>query len=281
MKNNHQAQSMRVPFFQVDAFSRHPFSGNPAAVCMLEKWLDDTTLQRIAQENNLSETAFVVKTGDSYGLRWFTPAVEVDLCGHATLAAACVLFTRYVPHAEEIRFHTRSGELTVRGSDEGYILNFPLVHPVRIDTPPGLLAALGLGSGPAEIWQASDIVVIINDENVLDSLSPDFSALAQFDTRGVVVCTPAKAFDFRSRWFGPQVGVNEDPVTGSAHTFLAPLWGEKLGKKVLSAQQGGKRKGEITCRIKENNRVELCGEACIVIEGELFVSLPHGDNASR
>ncbi|WP_275554753.1 PhzF family phenazine biosynthesis protein [Mixta sp. Marseille-Q2659] len=271
MRNKSASQQTGIPFFQVDAFTGQPFSGNPAAVCVLEKWLDDTTLQNIAQENNLSETAFIVKVGEDFMLRWFTPCVEVDLCGHATLAAAFVLFTQYHLTDKVIRFHTRSGVLTVKRKGESYELDFPLVKPVKIDQPQGLKAALGIESVPAEIWQAADIVVLIDDEKLLDSLSPNFALLERFATRGIVVSCPSTNFDFRSRWFGPQVGVNEDPVTGSAHTFLACLWSEKLGKKELYAQQGGKRKGEIICRIKDNERIELCGEARLIIKGAIFI----------
>lgn len=263
MKNNGQ---QRIPFYQVDAFSNGPFTGNPAAVCLLDAWPDDKVLQRIATENNLSETGFVIKQGDDFGLRWFTPAVEVDLCGHATLAAASVLLSRNEA-GERMRFHTRSGVLTVTACNGIYTLDFPLVTPVRIAPPQGLFAALGLHEDAGEVWQASDLIVVINDENSLDLLKPDFNALEKFDTRGVVVTAASRDVDFRSRWFGPQVGVNEDPVTGSAHTFLAPLWSEKLGKKTLHAQQGGSRKGELTCEIKDNGRVALSGEACLIIEG--------------
>lgn len=271
MKNSEAVSQKPIPFFQVDAFTRDAFAGNPAAVCMLDDWLDDVTLQHIACENNLSETAFVVKRDDAYELRWFTPVVEVDLCGHATLASACVLFMHYHDPNTELRFLTRSGVLTVRRSGEQYVLNFPLVEPVKIATPPGLLAALGIKGVAVETWQASDIVVVIDDESLLDSLSPDFPALARFVTRGVVVCAASERFDFRSRWFGPRVGVNEDPITGSAHTFLTPLWAQKTGKRELVAQQGGERKGEIGCRLAENDRVELCGHARLIIEGSLFL----------
>lgn len=271
MKNSEAINQKSIPFFQVDAFTRDAFAGNAAAVCMLDGWLNDATLQSIACENNLSETAFVVRRDDEYELRWFTPAVEVDLCGHATLAAACVLFTHYHYSRTEVRFLTRSGELTVKRCGDRYVLNFPLVEPVKIAPPPGLLAALGIEGATVETWQAADIVVVIDNESLLDSLSPDFLALARFVTRGVVVCAASEQFDFRSRWFGPQVGVNEDPVTGSAHTFLTPLWAQKTGKRELLAQQGGERKGEIGCRIAENDRVELCGHARLIIQGTLFL----------
>lgn len=270
MKNNPQLARTRVPFYQVDAFTQTPFAGNPAAVCLLEQWPDDATLQRIATENNLSETAFVVADGDDYQLRWCTPATEVDLCGHATLAAASVLFTR--TDARELRFHTRSGLLTVTRDGETQVMNFPAVTPQAIDTPAGLLAALGIA--PAQVlgcWQASDIVVLVDDETLIDALTPDIAALKVFHTRGVVVTAAARAFDFHSRWFGPQVGVDEDPVTGSAHTFLAPLWAARLGKTTLTAQQGGSRKGELVCELRNDGRVALKGHTSLVIEGMLLL----------
>lgn len=267
MKNSYP---QRIPFYQVDAFSQGPFTGNPAAVCLLDAWPDDALLQHIARENNLSETAFVVKQGHDFALRWFTPAVEVDLCGHATLAAASVLL-RQKETGNNVRFFTRSGELTVTAEKGRFTMDFPLVIPRRITAPDGLLSALGISVGASEFWQASDLIVVMDDEAHLEGLTPDFTALATFNTRGVVVTAPSRQFDFRSRWFGPQVGVNEDPVTGSAHTFLAPLWSDKLAKKRLHAQQGGSRKGELFCHINDKGRVELTGEACLIIEGTLII----------
>lgn len=268
MKSNLSA-AQAIPFYQVDAFASEAFAGNPAAVCLLENWPDDDTLQRIACENNLSETAFVLKQGNDFALRWFTPAVEVDLCGHATLAAAFVLFHRGDNTGDSIHFHTRSGELIVTRQGELLAMDFPRTELEPLVAPPaGLLPALGIDEETAlECWKAFDYVVVIKDENKLDSLSPDFAALKKINTRGVVVTVSAEKFDFRSRWFGPQVGVNEDPVTGSAHTFLAPLWAKKLGKSTLYAQQGGKRKGELQCAIKEDGRVTLAGKAQLIIEG--------------
>ncbi|CAM6397969.1 PhzF family phenazine biosynthesis protein [Enterobacter cloacae] len=267
MKNN---SPRRIPFYQVDAFSDGPFTGNPAAVCLLDAWPEDSVLQHIATENNLSETAFVVKQDDGFRIRWFTPAVEVDLCGHATLAAASVLLGDESA-GDSIRFFSRSGELTVTSNGGKFTLDFPQSIPSLIEAPQGLLSALGLEEGTGEIWQAADLIVVIDDEAQLDTLNPDFAALNTFNTRGVVVTAASRTYDFRSRWFGPQVGVDEDPVTGSAHTFLAPLWSEKLGKKTLHAQQGGCRKGELICHIKDNGRIALTGEACLVIEGTFIL----------
>lgn len=268
MKSNPLSQQ-HIPFYQVDAFASEAFSGNPAAVCLLESWLDDDTLQNIARENNLSETAFILKQGDDFALRWFTPAVEVDLCGHATLAAAFVLFYRGDNKSDSIHFHTRSGELIVTRQGERLSMDFPRTELEPLDSlPAGLLSALGIDEEEVmESWKAFDYVIVIKDEKKLDALAPDFAALEKIKTRGVVVTVSAQQFDFRSRWFGPQVGVNEDPVTGSAHTFLAPLWAKKLAKNTLRAQQGGKRKGEIQCAIKDDGRVELSGKAQLIIEG--------------
>jgi len=271
MKSN-QSPEHRIPFYQVDAFASEAFSGNPAAVCLLESWLDDKTLQKIAQENNLSETAFVVKQGENLALRWFTPAVEVDLCGHATLAAAFAIFHRGDTTKDVLHFHTRSGELIVRREDDFLSMDFPQTIPELMNAPPaGLLSALGIEEGVLETWKAFDYVIVLDDERRLDALSPDFAALKKFNTRGVVVTASSAQFDFRSRWFGPQIGVNEDPVTGSAHTFLAPLWAKKLSKDILSAQQGGDRKGEILCKIKDEGRVELSGKSRLIIEGMIFL----------
>lgn len=264
MKSNHTA---RIPFYQVDAFTSEPFGGNPAGVCPLTEWLSDETLQAIARENNLSETAFFVPTEEGYHLRWCTPAVEVDLCGHATLAASWVLFNRLGYTHDALRFQTRSGPLIVSKHGEEYCMDFPAKKAVPIDTPDGLLEALGITTGALGVWQSDDLIVLVDDRAIIDGLSPDFNALNAFATRGVIVTAADDRFDFVSRWFGPQVGVNEDPVTGSAHTFLAPFWAERLGKTTLSAQQGGARKGTLRCIVRDDGRVELYGAARMIVEG--------------
>lgn len=262
---------MRIPFYQVDAFSDGPFTGNPAAVCLLTHWPEDEILQRIAQENNLSETAFYVSGtgGNALNLRWFTSVTEVALCGHATLATATVLSERD-PDSDAPRiFSTHSGRLTVRKEGRLYRMDFPAQQAVAINIPASLPAALGLAPDDIEtVLQASDIVVVLRDEARLDTLAP---VLKTFPVRGVVVTAAASTCDFRSRWFGPQVGVNEDPLTGSAHTFLAPFWAERLGKTTLQAIQGGSRKGRITCTVLDTGRVELAGEGEIVIQGEFIL----------
>ncbi len=254
--------------YQVDAFTAAPFGGNPAAVVPLQAWLPDETLQRIAEENNLSETAYFVREGDVYELRWFTPAVEVDLCGHATLASAYVLFEQLNAQEDVLRFSTRSGELRVRRTGDRLAMDFPAKAPQAEDFPPGLLQALGLPAAQA-LYRTDDYLVVIEDEAVIDSLKPDFAALAAFDVRGVAVTAPSAHFDFVSRWFGPRVGVNEDPVTGSAHTSLAPYWAQRLGKRELTAQQGGARKGQLHCEVLDKGRVVISGQAALYLRGTI------------
>jgi PhzF family phenazine biosynthesis protein len=265
---------MRIPFFQVDAFVYGSYSGNPAAVCMLQVWPDDVVMQHIAEENNLSETAFLVKESHThYQLRWFTPRVEVNLCGHATLAAALVLYECYGIETSTLTFATRSGVLTVTRSNDRYSMNFPTSQAVEKKPPPGLLSAMRLHKSEISgVFCAEDIVIVVPDENTLDRLDPDFSLLANIKTRGVVVTAAAKETDFRSRWFGPAVGVNEDPITGSAHTFLAPLWAARLGKNVLTASQGGHRKGVLTCILSTPGRIDIQGRGRLVIKGEFILS---------
>ncbi|MGE8626484.1 PhzF family phenazine biosynthesis protein [Achromobacter denitrificans] len=256
--------------YQVDAFTSAPFGGNPAAVVPLEAWLPDETLQRIAEENNLSETAYFMRRGDVHELRWFTPAVEVDLCGHATLASAYVLFEQLGVKDEVLRFATRSGELLVRRAGDSLAMDFPAKQPEAMESPPGLLAALGLARAQA-LYRTDDYLVVIEDEALIDGLTPDFAALAAFDARGIAVTAPSAKFDFVSRWFGPRVGVNEDPVTGSAHTSLAPYWAQRLGKRSLTAQQGGARKGQLQCEVLDNGRVVISGQAALYLRGVIYL----------
>jgi PhzF family phenazine biosynthesis protein len=260
----------QLDIYQVDAFTAAPFGGNPAAVVPLQAWLPDETLQRIAEENNLSETAYFVRKGDVYELRWFTPAVEVDLCGHATLASAWVLFEQLGATDDVLRFATRSGELQVRLAGDRLAMDFPAKRPEAQEIPPGLLQALGL-PGAQAFYKTDDYLVVIDDETRIDALKPDFAALAAFETRGVAVTAPSVQFDFVTRWFGPRVGVNEDPVTGSAHTSLAPYWAQRLGKRSLSAQQGGARKGQLHCEVLDNGRVIISGQAALYLRGSIFI----------
>ncbi|MFP5427649.1 MAG: PhzF family phenazine biosynthesis protein [Gammaproteobacteria bacterium] len=262
---------MQLEIFQVDAFSAQPFGGNPAAVIPLENWLPDELLQRIAEENNLSETAYFVKNQAGYDLRWFTPTVEVDLCGHATLAAAWVLFEQLGEQAEVLRFNTRSGELRVsRGADGLLAMDFPAKQPVAVETPSGLLEALGL-SRARGVYRTDDYLVVIDDASLIETLAPDFVALAGFDVRGIAVTAPGRGYDFVTRWFGPRVGVNEDPVTGSAHTSLAPYWAERLDQSSLNCEQGGARKGQLHCQVPGNGRVIISGKGALYLRGTVFI----------
>ncbi|MBA1202571.1 PhzF family phenazine biosynthesis protein [Pseudomonas capeferrum] len=257
---------MKMDIYQVDAFSDQPFGGNPAAVCPLHEWLPDDQLQAIALENNLSETAFVVPEGDVYELRWFTPEVEVDLCGHATLATAWVILNELSDKPKVLRFSTRSGELRVSQATDGLAMDFPAKTPIPCAPPEGLLAGLGIDT--AEILATDDYIVVVESEAIVAGLNPDFATLKKLPKRGVAVTARSERFDFVSRWFGPNVGVNEDPVTGSAHTSLAPYWAQRLGKQVLTAEQGGKRKGQLTCELI-GDRVIISGKAVLYMKGTI------------
>ncbi|WP_300627593.1 PhzF family phenazine biosynthesis protein [Pseudomonas sp.] len=259
---------MQLDIYQVDAFSEHAFGGNPAAVCPLSEWLSDEQLQHIAAENNLSETAFFVPVGDGYELRWFTPQVEVDLCGHATLAAAWVLIHKLTGAPSVLRFATRSGELRVTRNGDELAMDFPAKQPERCEPPSGMLSALGLEH--AEVFGTDDYIVLVEDEAQVAALTPDFARLRGLLKRGIAVTAKSTRFDFVSRWFGPNVGVDEDPVTGSAHTSLAPFWAERLGKSQLSAEQGGKRRGQLRCEL-QGDRVIIAGKAVLYMQGVLYL----------
>lgn len=259
---------MELTIFQVDAFADSPFQGNPAAVCPLDAWLDDERLQAIAEENNLSETAFVVGRDGDYRLRWFTPQVEVDLCGHATLATAWVLIHKLDDASPVLRFATHSGELSVRREGDSLAMDFPAKCPEPCATPDGLLEALGIAE--AEVLKTDDYLVVVDDEKTIAALAPDFARLKGLPCRGVAVTARSQRFDFVSRWFGPNVGVNEDPVTGSAHTSLAPYWAQRLGKTRLSAEQGGARKGRLECDVR-GERVVISGKAALYMSGTLHL----------
>jgi len=260
---------VQLPIYQVDAFTDQVLGGNPAAVCPLQQWLDDSTLQRIAEENNLSETAYFVKEGEGYRLRWFTPTVEVDLCGHATQAAARVLFNELAQRAAAMRFFTRSGELRVSREGDRLAMDFPLKDPQPAPIPAGLAKALGCTV--ETLLLSDDYLVVVDDAQVIAALTPDFAALAQFEVRGIAVTAPGREHDFVSRWFGPRVGVNEDPVTGSAHTSLAAYWSRRLGKAHLRAEQGGARKGHLECQVLHNGRLIISGKAALYLRGTLYL----------
>jgi PhzF family phenazine biosynthesis protein len=259
--------------FQVDAFADRPFAGNPAAVCLLDREMDAAWMQAVAAEMNLSETAFVRRTDEGFELRWFTPKVEVDLCGHATLASAHVLWSEgVVSPAVPIRFHTRSGVLPCTGAAGWIELDFPATAPAMIDPPQGLLDALGIAKAP--VGKAKfDYLVLVDSEQALRSLVPDFRRLVEIKTRGVIVtaCADDARFDFVSRFFAPAAGVDEDPVTGSAHCCLGPYWAQRLGKTELVGFQASARGGIVRVRVA-GDRVMLGGQAVTIWRGALASS---------
>lgn len=261
-----------IPLFQVDAFTRQPFSGNPAAVCLLDSPRDKTWMQSVAAEMNLSETAFVQRAATGFELRWFTPTTEVDLCGHATLATAHVLWQQdYLAKQEQAEFHTRSGLLVARKNNDKITLDFPGTPTKPIETPAGLLAALGLTKAKVFSNQV-DYLVQLDDAATVRDLEPDFVALANIETRGVIVTALSdnNNYDFISRFFAPAAGIPEDPVTGSAHCTLAPFWAEQLQRNTLRAYQASPRGGEIEVELQDE-RVYLTGNAITVFEGVLHV----------
>lgn len=256
---------MRIPLYQVDAFSAEPFRGNPAAICPLSEWLPDQVMQSIAAENNLAETAFYCTNGSGFHLRWFTPASEVDLCGHATLASAHVIFAiRNEASQPVIRFHTKSGELTVERDGDLYVLNFPSRPPQECAIDPGLHAALG--AAPKLTLAARDYLCVYDSEDEVRALKPRMEPLAAVDRFGTIVTAPGKDCDFVSRFFAPAKGVPEDPVTGSAHCTLIPYWSKRLGKKELHARQVSPRSGDLWCR-DLGDRVRMAGKAVKFLEG--------------
>jgi PhzF family phenazine biosynthesis protein len=261
---------MTIKLYQIDAFADKVFSGNPAAVCPLDAWLPDALMQKIAMENNLAETAFYVKKDHYYELRWFTPAVEVDLCGHATLAAAFVLFN-YENHKEDIIhfFSPRSGELTVTKNGEFLSLNFPTDTIQQVPLTEELMK--GFDRKPNSAWKGkTDYMLVFDREEDILHLKPSFDVIAKIESRGIIVTAPGNQVDFVSRFFGPQVGINEDPVTGSAHTTLTPYWAARLGKTELTAIQLSTRQGHLKCR-HLNERTEISGKGKLYLIGEISI----------
>ncbi len=261
---------MNYKIYQIDAFANELFAGNPAAVCPLDKWLNDTILQKIAMENNLAETAFYVKNGQHYELRWFTPTVEVDLCGHATLAAAFVLFEFEHHSSDSIEFHSRkSGILKVKRAGDLLTLDFPTDEIKKVNVTDKLTN--GFNIRPQHAFKGkTDYLLIFKNEEEIVNLMPDFDEISKLDVRGVIVTAKGEKSDFVSRFFAPQSGVSEDPVTGSAHTTLTPYWSGVLGKKELSAVQLSKRKGYLQCKLL-TDRVEISGKAKLYLKGEIFI----------
>lgn len=259
---------MTIPVFHLDAFTSQLFRGNPAAVCVLDDWLPDKVLQSIAAENNLSETAFMVRRGDRYQLRWFTPVTEVDLCGHATLASAFVLMHRLEPDRNAVAFDTRSGELRVRREAELLAMDFPARPPSPCVEPPGLTQALGTAS--REVWASRDLMVVLESEAEVRALRPRFDLLARLDTFAVIVTASGEQADFVSRFFAPRAGIDEDPVTGSAHCTLVPYWAKRLAKPTLHALQVSARGGELWCEDR-GARVTLKGSCVLYSEGQILL----------
>lgn len=259
---------MRLPFFQVDAFTDKLFHGNPAGIVLLREPLDDAACQAVAAENNLSETAFVLPQNGLFGLRWFTPTVEVDLCGHATLASAYVLFEERLAQGGLVRFETVSGPLEVRQADGMLLMDFPSRPPKPISRPDELTEALG--ARPQEVQQARDLMAVFSTADDVARLTPDFRRLERLEAFAVCVTAPGDDCDFVSRFFAPRGGIDEDPVTGSAHCTLIPYWAARLGKKRLHARQISERGGELWCA-DLGERVLIAGKAVVYLRGEIMV----------
>lgn len=257
---------MQARLFQLDAFTSRRFAGNPAAVMLFEKYPDETTFQALAAENNLAETAFLVADGDDFRIRWFTPTVEVPLCGHATLASAAVVLERLEPTRETVVFRSASGPLTVRRAERGYVMDFPARRCEPAVPPNGLAEALG-ASIEETMWDGFNFVVRLSTANHVRNLSPDLAAIGRMPCAGVVVTAPGDGeHDCVSRYFAPAKGIPEDPVTGGAHCALTPYWTKRLGKNELHAYQASARGGEMRCRLK-GDRVELEGACVFYLEG--------------
>jgi PhzF family phenazine biosynthesis protein len=259
---------MELTLYQIDAFASKPFEGNPAAVCPLDEWLPDKIMQSIAQENNLSETAFFIPTGDGFHIRWFTPTCEVDLCGHATLAAAYVLFNILGHKSDKIKFNSKSGMLAVTKDDERLVMDFPAQPPVLCDIPKEIVEAFDVA--PIECLKSEDFIVVFKNEIDIESANPDFEQLKKLDLRGVIITAKSSRYDFIARFFAPKYGVPEDPVTGSAYTQLAPYWASKIGPKRFSVKQVSSRGGELSCEIVDD-RVLISGKAIKYLEGKIKI----------
>jgi len=261
---------MQIPIYQVDAFTSRVFGGNPAAVCPLDQFLPDAVMQAIGNENNLSETAFIVPNGDRFHLRWFTPEFEIDLCGHATLASAFVVFEHLRPDLQQVAFDTKSGELVVKREAAGLLsMDFPSRPPEPGASDSRLRQALGGKAG--QILVSRDYMVVYRSEDEVRALKPNMNTLAEMD-RMVIVTAPGKEVDFVSRFFAPGAGVAEDPVTGSAHCTLIPYWAERLGKTKLHALQVSRRGGELWCELN-GDRVSMAGYAAEFLQGSIRITL--------
>lgn len=260
---------MALEFHQVDAFSDRPFAGNPAMVYRLERWLDDSLMQSIAAEHNLAETAFLVKEGAAWHIRWFTPAAEVPLCGHATLASAFVLFNCYGESGEVIDFTCKSGALRVTRDGERLVLDFPVSSPKPSAHRQEVERVLG--TPVLELWETAELLAVLPSEAAVRACQPDLPALARLPGLGVIVSAPGERHDFVSRYFAPGIGIDEDPVTGSTHCALTPYWAERLGKRELTAFQCSARGGELHCTL-DGERVKIAGQAVLVASGRLQIA---------
>jgi len=261
---------MKIDIYQVDAFADELFTGNPAAVCPLRNWLPDQTMQKIAAENNLSETAFFVPEENGYRIRWFTPETEVDLCGHATLASAHVIFVHLSQgKTNRIQFNSKSGPLYISKSDDLITLNFPVANLKKVEPPSDLVKALSMK--PVETWIASDYLVLLDSQADIIKAAPDFNLLRALDIRGLIITARGDSVDFVSRFFAPGAGINEDPVTGSSHTMLTPFWARRLGKTEMIARQLSRRGGTLFCKLLDD-RVEISGKAVTYLTGIISVS---------
>jgi predicted PhzF superfamily epimerase YddE/YHI9 len=259
---------MKLPIFQVDAFTGNLFGGNPAAVVILPQWPPDETLQAIAAENNLAETAFVVPLQGTFELRWFTPEIEVDLCGHATLASACVLFNHGYASPPDIVFRYQEGTLNVARHGELLAMRFPSRPPHRTTCDAAIVQALG--AAPREVYRARDLLAVFDSQQEVESLRLDFQTMALLDTFAVIASAPGKDCDFVSRFFAPKAGIPEDPATGSSHCTLVPYWSERLGKKTLHALQLSRRRGEFFCEDR-GEWVQIAGRAVEYLQGHIFL----------
>lgn len=259
---------MKIPMYQVDAFTETAFKGNPAAICILENWMDDKLMQNIAMENNLSETAFCIVKEDVCELRWFTPEEEIDLCGHATLATAYVIFEILNYPSNKIKFTTQSGILEVEKDEDNIIMEFPLREGMKTLITEQLIRALG--KEPKEVYESRDLMAIYDSEQDIQELKPNMEELKLIDTFGIIVTSRGKEVDFVSRYFAPLCGVSEDPVTGSAHCTLVPYWSKVLGKKKLIAKQLSKRGGMLKCE-DMGHTIKIAGKAKLFFKGEIYI----------
>ena len=261
---------MELTLYQIDTFTGRPFEGNPAAVIPLETWLPDYTMQSIAEENNLSETVFFVPKNSGFHIRWFTPKIEVELCGHATLAAAYVLFNILGYKRESIEFESKSGTLTVLQKYDCLVLDFPSQPPIPCHVPDAIVKAFA--KTPIECLRSEDYIVVFESESDILSIKPDMDYLKKLDLRGVIITARSRQYDFVSRFFAPNCGIDEDPVTGSAHTQLTPYWAQILGKTSMTAKQVSSRGGELICEL-HNDRVFISGKAVKFLEGKIELNI--------